>query len=713
MKSFQEFASLLEDNSYLEKGKKASIVQGAVSGNPKALWLLSKQRIAENDIYSGETLLFQAAFENCPEAQGDIGDVYFYGRFNRENARRDPENINTIIQDDTTAANWYKQGYKNGSDYCTGQLGVCYDYGIGVEQNLENAQTLLQSGLLCKEQDFFGEYYFLKELLQATNTIQLDEPIQLGWEQSPITEKFKEVIPFLNLREKIKAQKEAVEYLRWDQEAAKATDKLRNLLTRYYNGSILFSILRVLLPLYWAVGLDSLLINIFFAEQFAFINYLLYYTAYPPLWITNYIFNQEKLTYSMEDMSFVMGSDGLIALILWYIILYFIGKGILWILKPILTFISRTVSEKKISAHLENIEKKASNAAAPTVQKLDHMLSEVNQKIEEAVAQLPLETHLKQASYIYPLYMEALNHHYDSFESLEKAFEKKLRDTERSKKQKKMLLPACRRRRIFKPIPWALEMGREEALKYFKGAGVKKNMAIALECALNYISAQCPVGGRGDGKNLVHLVHLYKYGEVDPVKVTPDPELSVIFQQAAIYLYEKEASLNNSYAMHELYYLYKDLDNEKSMYWAKEAIRHENPEMLFAAAVSPELFSVSTDQRIQYAKRAYELGVKDAADVIKTIQLNQKKKAQLEQEIRNFQRSQYKQEINRRMEEYREKLDWAERDMNQFFSDSYLTNEERHILEGSSYRDYGNSKTIREDLENRQRRKIEEEMKGE
>ena len=54
MKSFQEFASLLEDNSYLEKGKKASIVQGAVSGNPKALWLLSKQRIAENDIYSGE-----------------------------------------------------------------------------------------------------------------------------------------------------------------------------------------------------------------------------------------------------------------------------------------------------------------------------------------------------------------------------------------------------------------------------------------------------------------------------------------------------------------------------------------------------------------------------------------------------------------------------------------------------------------------------------
>ena len=87
MKSFQEFASLLEDNSYLEKGKKASIVQGAVSGNPKALWLLSKQRIAENDIYSGETLLFQAAFENCPEAQGDIGDVYFYGRFNRENAR--------------------------------------------------------------------------------------------------------------------------------------------------------------------------------------------------------------------------------------------------------------------------------------------------------------------------------------------------------------------------------------------------------------------------------------------------------------------------------------------------------------------------------------------------------------------------------------------------------------------------------------------------
>ena len=156
MKSFQEFASLLEDNSYLEKGKKASIVQGAVSGNPKALWLLSKQRIAENDIYSGETLLFQAAFENCPEAQGDIGDVYFYGRFNRENARRDPENINTIIQDDTTAANWYKQGYKNGSDYCTGQLGVCYDYGIGVEQNLENAQTLLQSGLLCKEQDFFN-----------------------------------------------------------------------------------------------------------------------------------------------------------------------------------------------------------------------------------------------------------------------------------------------------------------------------------------------------------------------------------------------------------------------------------------------------------------------------------------------------------------------------------------------------------------------------
>lgn len=714
MNAFKEYARLLDNDSFLKEEQTATLTMGAVDGNAEALWLLSNEKRANEELLSSEILLFQAARKGCIDAQDALADAYFNGKFTAKSSYFNEQESYPFILDDTAAANWYICGYRNGSMHSTAQLGICYDYGIGVEQDLCNASRLLQAAKYQDSLETFGEAYVLDELIMkaAGSPIEVcDIPRKPKQYHTPVTEALKNITSLLETRERIKLQKESAKYIQWNKEASKSLDKLNAWLRKLSRGSVLQQILQVLLPVYWIVGVLSMFVNYFFYEKFEFINYLLYITCYPIAWILS-LFTDDNEHPGIEDMGEYFYS--FIASVIIAVLVFFILKGLWRLLKFILPKLFSHKMNNKLQLLMEQVEKNAESSAAPAIQKLDSALAQVEKKIQESLSQLPLEKHLKQESYICLLYEEALNHGYDSFKTLGDSFEKRLRDTQNAL-QEKNRLPMSRKRKLFKPVYWMASMGREEALKYFKGATVKKNIFIALECALNYISSQCPTGARGDGKHLADLAILYDTGKIGDVIVTPDPELSKLFRQGAIAVLRNAAdNKRDPEAMYELYNVYdRWKDKENSLYWAQKAISYKYPPMLYEAASLPEYFSISESERLEYAKYAYEHGVKDADVLLNIIHMEQQRKAQFEQEVREFQRNQYNQEVNRRMEKYREKLDWAERDVNQFFSGSYLTNEERSILGETSDRDYAQNKRIREDLENRQQRRIEEEMKGE
>ena len=75
MNAFKEYARLLDNDSFLKEEQTATLTMGAVDGNAEALWLLSNEKRANEELLSSEILLFQAARKGCIDAQDALADA--------------------------------------------------------------------------------------------------------------------------------------------------------------------------------------------------------------------------------------------------------------------------------------------------------------------------------------------------------------------------------------------------------------------------------------------------------------------------------------------------------------------------------------------------------------------------------------------------------------------------------------------------------------